>query len=301
MRRLALKLAVTIIVVAIVLQSIDGAQVVKALGTADVSLVVLAAMCTVVLNALRALRWLWLLKGEAPNMTYRDALWSHLFATGARLVVPGQLGELGKALAVDVDLARSTGLAGVDVALEVSTTLLVAAVGAALIFGPGPIVLAFLGGSGLLWLAAIAARWLSRTSRFRWPSGLVAAWSAGRAVPRLALVKGFVLSLGLHGLRLLQLVLLIASLGATPSFLAVASLPFVQLADAFSFTVGRVGVREWMGSAILPSFGLTAEVGVTAVFLQTMISNILPGVVGIAVMYSSRRTAFARLRLMGAR
>ena len=138
LRRFALKLLITVALLALIARSIDGARVAQALSTADLKLVLLAVLCTVLLNALRPLRWLWLLQSEAPQVRYRDALRSHLFATGARLVVPGQLGELGKALAIDLDPAKAAGLAVVDLVLDVSTTLLIAALGVSIIMGPAP-------------------------------------------------------------------------------------------------------------------------------------------------------------------
>ena len=129
---------------------------------------------------------------------------------------------------------------------------------------------------------------------------LADAWRAGQRVPRAALAKGVALSFCLQGVRLLQLLVLLRALGATPSLGAVACLPAIQMADAFSFTVGRVGVREWLGAQVLPSYGLTPEVAVTAIFMQTMISNILPGLVGAAVLYSARRSALAQLKALRA-
>ena len=288
------------VILVLVARSLDGARIIHALSHTDLRLVLLAGLCTVVLNALRPLRWLWLLRSEAPDTTYRASLRSHLFATGARLVVPGQIGELGKALAVDIDPAKAAGLAAVDLGLDLVTTLVVAAAGASLILGPWPALLTLAVVTGLILVAPRLGRLLTVDSNNRVRRVLAAAWRAGQSVPRAALLKGLVLSFGLQALRVFQLLVLLAALGAAPTLMAAACLPGIQMADAFSFTVGRVGVREWLGAQVLPSFGLAPEVAVTAIFLQTMISNILPGLVGVAVVYGARRSALTQLKALGA-
>ena len=118
--------------------------------------------------------------------------------------------------------------------------------------------------------------------------------------PPAALVKTTFLSFALQGLRLFQLAVLATALGASLSVVAVAVLPTVQVADAFSFTIGGVGVREWFGAHILPRFGLSAELAVTAIFLQTMIANLLPGILGAAVVYGARRDALDQIKALRA-
>ncbi|MEM9692844.1 MAG: hypothetical protein AAGA56_09890, partial [Myxococcota bacterium] len=82
------KLVFTAVVLYLVASSVDGARVVRELSGASVPLVGVATLATVLLNALRPLRWLWLLQGEGASLGYREALSSHLFAVGARLVLP---------------------------------------------------------------------------------------------------------------------------------------------------------------------------------------------------------------------
>lgn len=110
------------------------------------------------------------------------------------------------------------------------------------------------------------------------------------------LAKGLVVSVLLNGIRFSQLYVLFIALGSQPEAPAVLCFPLIQLADGFPLTVGGVGVREWLSMQVLPTYGILPEAAVAAVFLQFIISNLLPGVVGWWIIFRGRAEAGAKIR-----
>ena len=96
--------------------------------------------------------------------------------------------------------------------------------------------------------------------------------------------------------RFSQLFVLLWAVGADVSWATLAYIPLIQLSDAVPLTVGGVGIREWVGLKILPLAGIAPGAAVSAVLIQSLISNMLPGVIGLAFVKGAEEDVLARLR-----
>lgn len=297
----SLKAAATVGVLWLILRSVDLERAALTASSADARLIGCAVAMTGVLNLIKPVRWLWLLRGVLPDASYGTALRSHLFAVGARLVLPGKLGELGRVLDIpQLPVARGVGVALLDLVLDICTGCLVAVPGAYLVGGPaaaGAVAAVSLALLGLAFRPTAILTPLSRTPGLRRLRTRVAgAREVMDALGSGPLVAGFAVSVALHAVRFGQLWLLIVALGAQPGAMALWVLPVVPLAEAVAFTVGGIGVREGLAVAVLPAFGVPPEVALAAVFLQYVVTNLVPGVVGGWVVYKRRHVAAGKLR-----
>jgi hypothetical protein len=297
----ALKLGLTALLLWLVAQSLDLGRLGGVLAGVDPWLLGFAALNTVALNGIKPFRWLWLVRAVLPQTPYRVALRSTLFGAGARLVLPSKLGEFGRVLEVPgLRILTGVGLTVLDLLMEVSAAFFVAIPGALILAGP-ELATVFV---GLTALPLVALLWphrvLAPLSRLPWLGRLrhrvEAVREAVGLIGRPALAKGLAVSVMLNGLRFAQLYVLLVALGTVPDAGAVLCFPLIQLADGFPLTVGGVGVREWLSVQVLPRFGILPEMAVAAVFVQFVISNLLPGAAGWWIIYRGRKRSGAKLR-----
>ncbi|MEM9490103.1 MAG: lysylphosphatidylglycerol synthase transmembrane domain-containing protein [Myxococcota bacterium] len=295
------KLAATAGLLYLIARGIDFAQIATLTRTSDAALVAWAVLATVALNAVKPLRWMWLLRCVLERVGYLVALRSHLFAAGARMILPGKLGEFGRILAVPrLSISAGTGLTVMDLLMDMATACLLAAPGMWFFAGPLPgVAVAVVAGLCLLTLLRPHAA-LAAVTRLPGLRRLAARADVLSRVPRHldggVLARGLTVSLILHALRFVQLYILLGAVGASPQLMALLCLPMIQLADGVAITFGGIGGREWLGMHILPRYGVTAEMAVAAIFLQFAISNLLPGLAGAWIIARDRHSAAAKLR-----
>lgn len=297
----AVKLGVTALVLWVLLRGLDLGRLGALLERADLVLIGFAVLYTVALNAIKPLRWLWLLRAAVPEAAYGVALRSLLVGAGARLVLPSKVGELARVLVVPgLRPLTGVGLTVLDLLMELTAAFLVAIPGALVFAGPelaaAFVLLTLLPLAALLW----PHRALFPLSRLPGLGGIEGRIEGIREVVGLigrgTLLRGVGLSVLLNAIRFGQLYLLFVALGLVPNAAAVLCFPLIQLADGFPFTVGGVGVREWLSVQLLPRFGILPEAAVAAVFLQFVISNLLPGLVGGWLLFRERAGIGQRLR-----
>ena len=298
---LLLKVCLTGLVLWLVGRSIHASRLVTLVADADLILLLFAVTYTVALNGIKPFRWLWLLRGVLPQTTYATALRSTLFGAGARLVLPSKLGEFGRVLEVpDLKLLTGVGLTALDLLMEASAAFLVAVPGALIFLGP-------VGATFALFLTLVPLLALFYPHRVLLPLArlpvlksfrdrLIGAEQIVNTLGRGVILRGLFVSVVLNGIRFSQLYVIFVALGTVPNAAAVLCFPLIQLADGFPLTIGGVGVREWLGMAVLPAYGILPEAAVAAVFLQFAISNLLPGAVGWWIIFRGRHAAGQRLK-----
>jgi uncharacterized membrane protein YbhN (UPF0104 family) len=298
---LLLRLGCTALVLWVVLRTIDFRRLGALVGGADLLLVGFAVLYTVALHAIKPLRWLWLLRSVLPAASYGVALRSNLFGAGARLVLPSKLGEFGRVLEVPgLRLLTGVGLTLLDLLMEIVAAFLVAIPGALVFAGPelaaAFVLLTIFPLVALLWPHRVLFPLAHLPGLGRLHGRLAAIREVVHLIGRAAIFRGLGLSVLLNAIRFGQLYVLFVALGASPDAGAVLCFPLIQLADGFPLTVGGVGVREWLSVQLLPRFGILPEAAVAAVFLQFVISNLLPGLLGGWIIYRGRAAAGGKLR-----
>lgn len=298
---LAIRLLLTGLVLWLVLRTIHFGRLGALLAGADFLLLGFAVLYTVVLNVLKPVRWLWLLRGVLPETSYGVALRSSLFGAGARLVLPSKLGEFGRVLEVPgLRLLTGVGLTLLDFLMEIVAAFLVAIPGALVFAGPELaavfVLCTVLPLVALLWPHRVLFPLAHLPGLGRIQGRLAAVREVVHLIGRRRLLLGIGLSVLLNGIRFGQLYVLFVALGVVPDAAAVLCFPLIQLADGFPLTVGGVGVREWLSVQLLPRFGILPEAAVAAVFLQFVISNVLPGLAGGVIIWRGRAAAGQKLR-----
>ncbi len=276
-----------------VLRGLDFARLRSLVASMDLALFAIAVAYTVVISGLRPLRWLWLLRGVLPRTSYGVALRSSLLGTGARLVLPGKVGEFARVVAVDgLKPLPGVGLTALDLLLEATAAFALAIPGALILGGS-------LAATAALFLTATGALVLFYPHRVLIPLTRLPGLSSLRdrldgigqvidSIGHRTLWKGLGLGVVTNLMRFAQLYVIFVALGTVPNAAALIFFPLVGLADGFPLTVGGLGVREWVSVQILPACGIVPEAAVAAVILAFALTTLLPGVVGWWLMVRGR-------------
>ena len=252
----------------------------------------LACACLPPLLYLRALKWKFLLRGAAPDVTLRQALRSYLGAMALGLVTPGRVGEFSRGLYLPqaaVQGWRGAGLVLIDNWIDSLAVLAWACLGWLVFYGPGGFALGVLAAL----IAAPIPFWLKAanrvTSRFpsRWGFRESArkTLAAGRDVSRKDYLGAFFSGVAAYGLEWLQIALLLGFLAPMvpePWRLA-GMMALVSLANSLQVTLAGLGVREGISMLLLGRVGVGAEAAVLAAFLQSALILFLPALLGLAV------------------
>lgn len=308
-RRPWLRAALGLALLALLFAAVDVQAVVRSIEAIDPLRLALAAGLTVLINLVKPLRWRLLLATAVPSTSYRQALRSLLIAASARTLLPTKLGEFARIAGIDnLTVAAGTALTAVDILLEAAAVFALASIGA-YAFSGLPLAAALVVAAALVAVALAHPNWLlGKLTRLpglgarlvpklsgaspptasgdgqQAPMGAPAG-PAPPVVPRVGLRPvglGLALTLVLDGLRYAQLALLLSALGQAPSLSALMLMPFIHLADSFPVSLGGVGPRELVSLTLLPKAGIAAEAGVAAVLAQTLLSNLLPTLAGLA-------------------
>jgi len=285
--------ALTFGVLTLVLRGLDFARLRSLVASMDLAMFAIAVAYTVVISGLRPLRWLWLLRGVLPRTSYGVALRSSLLGTGARLVLPGKVGEFARVVAVDgLKPLPGVGLTALDLLLEATAAFALAIPGALILGGS-------LAATAALFLTATGALVLFYPHRVLIPLTRLPGLSSLRdrldgigqvidSIGHRTLWKGLGLGVVTNLMRFAQLYVIFVALGTVPNAAALIFFPLVGLADGFPLTVGGLGVREWVSVQILPACGIAPEAAVAAVILAFALTTLLPGVVGWWLMVRGR-------------
>jgi Lysylphosphatidylglycerol synthase TM region len=264
----------------------------------DLGLFAMAVSYTLVVSGLKPLRWLWLLRGVLPQTSYGVALRSSLMGTGARLLLPGKIGEFVRVLAVDgLKPLPGAGLTAMDLVMEATAAFALAIPGALILGGSvaatAALFLTTIGGLVLFYPHHV----LAPLTRLPGLGGLSERMEGVRqvveSIGRPTLWKGLGLSVVTNLLRFAQLYVIFVALGTVPNGAALVFFPLLGLADGFPLTVGGLGAREWLSAQILPTCSIPSETAVAAVLLAFAVSTLLPGVLGWWLTFRRRKSASA--------
>lgn len=259
-----------------------------------------AALCTVPALALRGRKWLLLLRGLMPEVSYAQALRSYAGGLSFGLITPGRVGELSRGWYLPQAAGRGWRIAGlllIDNWLDFLAVLAWSCLGWALHFGVKGLAL----GIAAWALLAPVRAWLRLAARV---ASRLPAWRGARDVAGQGLAAGetvagkdwraaWATAFAAFGFDWLQAALLMAFL--TPEVPApwrlAGIMAMVTLANSFQVTLAGLGVREGLAMLLLAREGVGPETAVAAAFLQTCLGQFLPALAGLAVRPVSRGDA----------
>ncbi len=290
--RVALRLAVPVAVVAVLVQVLDMGRIAGLLRRADAGLLVAGLGALLVQNALSALRWRLTAGRLGVAMGLRAALGAFFRSQLVNMTLPGGvLGDAERAV-------RSQGDAGLWPAGQ--AVVIDRAVGQATLFVvlfAGLILWVMTGDGGLavsaaprapvpVWVpvvafGAVAALWAaSRMERVRDRLRRIAAPLRVSVLAPGAWPAQLGLSLAIVACNIAGVAFCAAATGAAlPALALVTLVPLVLVAMVVPVSVAGWGVREGAAAALWPLAGLSAEAGVaaSAAFGLMALAASLPG------------------------
>jgi uncharacterized membrane protein YbhN (UPF0104 family) len=287
--RLALQVVLTVVALAVVVVKVVG---VKNLGESlrRVQPLPLAAAfgLTLPLIGTRIWKWGFVMRAGGLGLPRRQVASSFLAGMWLGLVVPGRIGELGRALYLSKGKrAEGLGFAILDRIFDLAVTILGGSLAYWAIFGGAKGALATVGSLGICALVGflpplwpLGEKWLNALplKRITVPAFRAATSLRGRAVVWCLALGALSLFLGGWQFHLvmvgLQPVRLLASLLAFPASL---------MAGVISPTISGVGAREGTVALLFQRLYGTPEVkaaGAVAAFVSFLFNSVLPAAVG---------------------
>lgn len=280
-----IKFAVAVVLMALVWQMVDGAEVAARLRALRPGWVLVAVLLLLGQTVLSALRWRLTAAQLGHEMGLRRALREYFLAQVMNLALPGGvLGDAGRAVrAGAVAGLERAGQAVVFERLAGQAALVAVVLVAALVVSltPGGIVLpgAMLAGLAVVTAGLLMAGGMVVLAGAHWPR--VAVWRAAAA--RAVFARGVwpqqaALSLGTVAANLLAFAACAAAVGVwLPLGAVLVILPLVLFTMLVPLTIGGWGLREGAAVALFPLAGATGAEGFAAsaafgvVFLLTSV------------------------------
>jgi uncharacterized membrane protein YbhN (UPF0104 family) len=287
--KLAIKVAVSVLLILLVMSRIDFTRSLSLLATASVWLIFLGGCLIFVQTALSAAKWRILLSGQGVAVPYRKLLKSYFLANFVNLFTPGFVGgDAYRSVSVSAytgGVSRSLSSVLVDRITGVVALIMLGAAGLSLYFEPahpwalGSSIFAVLAlgyGSFVLLGPTINRLIAGRTGRvFAFVHDLVAALQ-----PTQSLWLAFAVALVFQ----FNIILIVCIWGAGLHLSATVAqlfliVPAVYMMEILPITISGVGLREGTYAVLFATFGLPAEQGV-ALGVLTSVMRYLVGAVG---------------------
>lgn len=295
------RVAITAAVLGLIFREVDLDELWSVLRNANLWLVASAVLFTIMLNVVKPVRWLVLVRAAVPETGYPTALKSLLVAAAGRIVLPSKIGEFARIFMIPgLRVSSGVGLTLIDILVEAQVALLWAIPGLYVLWGPEAVAV----GCVAVVIIAVLTRFPHRVAHpiarlignEKLDAKLLSARNMMRRLGTRGWLKAIGVTLGISVFRFSQLFVLLWAVGADVSPATLAYIPLIQLSDALPLTVGGVGIREWVGLKILPLVGIAPGAAVSAVLIQSLISNLLPGLIGLAFVKGAEEDVLGRLR-----
>ncbi|MEO1483969.1 MAG: lysylphosphatidylglycerol synthase transmembrane domain-containing protein [Myxococcota bacterium] len=299
--KLLVRVAITAAVLGLIVREVDVGELLTVLRGANLWLIALAVSFTLALNLVKPVRWLILVRAAVPATRYPTALKSLLVAAAGRIVLPSKIGEFARIFMIPgLRVSSGIGLTLIDILVEAQVALLWATPGLYVLGGMPAVVAGIVGVVVIAVLTRAPHRCIHPIAKLigndKLDAKVLSARDMMRRLGTRGWLKAIAVTLVISIFRFSQLFVLLWAVGANVSLGTLAYIPLIQLSDAVPLTVGGVGIREWVGLQILPQVGVTPSMAVSAVLLQSLITNILPGVVGLTFVRGAEEDVLARLR-----
>ena len=227
-------------------------------------------------------KWQRLLLSCRPQTPWRTGLHSLLIGFALGFWSPGRVGELGRGMLLGGEQTTWVGLAVVDRICSATTCVLWGWVGLALLYpaGAGAVLGVLVLGAGLGALSW--SRLKARVVQWQWIGQVGAV--VGQT-PGTLWLQVYIWSLLFNLVFFAQFYLLLASWGPLP-LEAVWGIPlFFGIKVLLPFSIMDLGVREGVAVAVFSRLQLDPAVAFNAAFLQFVFNVLVPGLVGLLLLY----------------
>jgi glycosyltransferase 2 family protein len=296
--RILLGLAVSACFIGVTVSRVDLDAVAAALTQVDPLGLALAPILVGIEVALRTLRWQQLLRPTRP-VPFRSALSYTCIGYFANSLLPARLGDLARAYlaggAFGIERVAVIGTILVERLADGGFILVVVAVAGIVVVGGGSFsttalglgVVAAVGSVALAGLVVALRRTRIQRTRIgavvadlgaRLAAGTIALRSARGAITVAALtVVAF-------GVAVVAFAVVARSLGVALSpAQVILAMGAVALSTAIPAAPGSLGTYEFVGVAVLTSFGISPELALAAILLVHLVATLPPALAGLLV------------------
>ncbi len=280
-----LKITVSLILVAVIMMIVGIERLIDNLSRVNGFIAFLALCLCPFIVMLGTEKWRQMIKHEARNIKYRDALISFLGGMALGLVTPARVGELGRiAFIKEGRKAVLAGIAVIDRLVDLEVTLLLAVVGAWYFFGyQGGIVILTITAAGATIIFMphtyyLLIKKIIKVMPFRQKIEEMMVGAAG--VPFTALGACMFLRVLVSLVDLFQFYILINAFVPVSILPVFVVYPVIIIINIVPITFMGIGMREGVAMLTLSKFGVPPEASVSASFLLFCLNTLLPGLIG---------------------
>ncbi len=291
------RIGLTLALVVLILVWVGPESIWATIKTSRPGPLLLSLLFTPVVIGVKTLRWLFLARTQC-SISFRGALRSYLAGLALAVLTPMAAGEVGRGLFVRTgDTAGLTGKVILDKLVDLSTVSLFAGIGlfltrepAARTIGGVIFVGTVVAWSGMLLLlpkleelaTGVDGGWLARLRIPAIVSGLTRTPLSQLALNMVLSLAGFTVFYG-------QAFVLMRAFWAEAPWTVVPYFPIITLSTILPIAIGGVGVREWTAILLLRRLGVRESVAFNTFFAHFVIVQLLPALVGAAIVGSFRQ------------
>jgi len=261
--------------IAVLFRQLNLQKMIRAAQSLEPMILILVIILSVPFVLFKAFKWQKLLNIAVPEVSYCLALRSFFFGMTASLFIPGQLGELARASCFTANRASILIFAIVDKLVDVSVLFILCCISLwtySYVFG--------IAGVAFMGLIALCV-WIGLRQTKCWEPICYIRTSLS-AVPVHLIVFNAGLSICCYMVMALQFYMLLSEMQAIPLWVSSSVLPPILLGSAMPVFIHGLGGREKIATILLSHYSVPNEYTVFAAFLLSIVSGLLPGIVGIA-------------------
>ncbi len=281
----SLKIILTVSIVGFIVSKIGLERFVRTIETINPYLFLFAFFCFPLVVFVGSRKWYGMIRHEAKNATYKEALVSFLGGLSLGLLTPGRVGEFGRVAFIrDGRAGRLVGIAFVDRLIDLEVTLALG-IGSVFVFlGYLPaflLALAVLTGFFFIFSPKFFLSFIGRILHFLPFKEKLQGMLGGMAsIPAGALISCLLFRLLASFIDIFQFYLLINSFTAIKFFNVLCVYPIIILTNILPLTIGGIGIREGTSILTLSRFDIAPEAAANASFLLFSINTLIPGLIG---------------------
>ncbi len=279
------KITVSLVLIAGILKIIGIEKLVLNFRAVNIYLILLALSLSPFVVFLGTEKWRQIIRHEANEVSYKDALISFLGGMSLGLLTPGRVGELGRiAFIIAGRKAVLIGVALIDRIIDLEVTLFFGVFGAYVYFGiPGILLIMCIivtGGTIIFWPQTYYMLFENIIKLFPYQEKIQSILMGATTIPRKSLVSCIMLRFLVSFIDALQFYILINSFVQVGFLPVLVVYPVIILINILPVTIMGIGLRESAAMLTLSRFGVPPEASVSASFILFCLNTLLPGVVG---------------------
>jgi len=305
-----LKAAVTVGLLYILVSTISREALIEAFKTADTTFIILAVLLVPLNLLLQGERWTILVHTEIPDIPYKRVFASFLGGLSLGLITPGRVGEIGRVFLLEAP--SRWRLAGLHILDKLYFVGAVTLIGPALLYWmpgfhealpenlrAGTVILVSLLPLLYFFIALYPSpiKWLLLVLQ-------LAMGAKGKVLELLRAYEGIQPrhSIQLTAITLVQFVVILTQFWLLS--LAFESVPWLTAAHTYAaalfvktalpVSLGSLGVGEWAAVSFYQRYGIAEATGFSASMILFGINVLVPGLLGLFVLYRMRPQALLR-------